>query len=197
MFVALLDTSVLWPSLQRDFLLSLHIQGAYRAVWSEAILGELEYHEEQKLVKRGVDIVEAGQRASSLIQQMRTHFADSIVTGGEPHAGTFDLPDPDDEHVVAAAFVGSAEVIVTENLKHFPSAKVPPGIEVLTAAEFARNTVDLSPRGAIAAIDEIVGRSGRFGSLMTRENMLDILESRYSMGDAVASMREYLGSEDG
>lgn len=127
---------------------------------------------------------------------MRTHFADSIVIGWEPHAGTFDLPDPDDEHVMAAAFVGSAEVIVTENLKHFPPAKVPPGIEVLTAAEFARNTVDLSPRGAIAAIDEIVGRSGRFGSLMTRENMLDILESRYSMGDAVASMREYLGSED-
>lgn len=196
MFVALLDTSVLWPSLQRDFLLSLHIQGAYRAVWSEAILDELEYHEEQKLVKRGVDIVEAGRRASSLIQQMRTHFADSIVAGWEPHAGTFGLPDPDDEHVVAAAFVGSAEVIVTANLKHFPPAMVPPGIEVLTAAEFARNTVDLSPRGAIAAIDEIVGRSGRFGSLMTRENMLDTLQSRYSMGDAVASMRQYLGNGD-
>jgi len=55
MFVALLDTSVLWPSLQRDFLLSLHIQGAYRAIWSEAILDELEFQEAAKLMKRDVD----------------------------------------------------------------------------------------------------------------------------------------------
>jgi predicted nucleic acid-binding protein len=125
MFAGLLDTSVLWPSLQRDFLLSLAIEGLYRPLWSTEILAELEYEETQKLLNRGEQPAAATARASHLISQMTTAFDDALVENWEPHNGTFNLPDPDDEHVVAAALVGGAGAIVTFNLRDFPIAKVP------------------------------------------------------------------------
>jgi hypothetical protein len=125
MFAAVLDTSVLWPSLQRDFLLSLAIEGLYRPLWSSAILAELEYHEARKLVDRGDEADEAARRASYLIDRMTTAFDDALVDNWEPLEGAFGLPDKDDEHVVAAAVVGGAGAIVTDNLRDFPSAKIP------------------------------------------------------------------------
>ena len=84
MFTATLDTSVLWPSLQRDFLLSLAIEGTYRPTWSSAILDELQFHEEAKLVKRGMPVAEAARRAATLIAAMRREFADAEVDGWQP-----------------------------------------------------------------------------------------------------------------
>ena len=69
MCAALLDTSVLWPSLQRDFLLSLAVEGLYRPLWSTAILDELRYHEAQKLVGRGHYPPVAAQWAQRLVDR--------------------------------------------------------------------------------------------------------------------------------
>lgn len=146
MFTALLDTNVLWPSLLRDFLLSLAIEGLYRPVWSETILAELEYHEAAKLVGRGMARTEADLRSAWLVAQMREHFDDALVTGWEGLDGTYGLPDPDDEHVLAAAVVGAAGVIVTYNVKDFPASKVPAGIDVLAPEVFAHTTVSLDRR---------------------------------------------------
>ena len=190
MCTATLDTSVLWPSLQRDFLLSLAIEGTYRPTWSSAILDELQFHEEAKLVKRGMPVAEAARRAATLIAAMRREFADAEVDGWQPLEGTFGLPDPDDEHVLATAVIAGAGAIVTENLKDFPADRIPPGIQVLSAREFAKNTVALNPRLALAAVQEIASRSGRYGATLTVEEILDTLRDRYGMSEAVDMMTE-------
>jgi predicted nucleic acid-binding protein len=186
-FTALLDTCVLWPSLQRDFLLSLAIEGMYRPVWSAVILEELEYHESRKLVGRGEQEPEAARRARHLVDEMRRVFDDAEVHGWEGLEGTYDLNDPDDEHVVAAAVVGGAGAIITHNMKDFPPDKLPSGIEVLPPQEFAANTVSLDPARALAAVETIAERSGRKGPRLTVDDILAHLIDRYGM-DRVAEL---------
>ncbi|MBD2761932.1 PIN domain-containing protein [Kocuria sp. cx-116] len=183
MFAAVLDTSVLWPSLQRDFLLSLAAEGSYRSLWSSVILDELIFHEARKLVTRGTPTGEAQASAQRLIDQMSTAFDDALVTDWESLEGTYGLPDPDDEHVVAAAAKGGAEVIVTSNLKDFPAAHLPDPIRAISAKEFVYDTVRQHLTQACCAVLEICARSGRHGPHLTPAEMLTILDDRYGMTD--------------
>lgn len=148
-------------------------------VWSEAILQELRQHEQEKLVRRGAPKLEASDAADHLIEQMRTHVEDAAVTGWEALEGSFGLPDPDDEQVVAAAHIGGAGVIVTSNLKDFPPDLLPAGIAVLPPAQFAADTVDIDPvRGAQALID--ISRR-HIKTPHTPTELLDMLASRCNM----------------
>ncbi|TWD81144.1 PIN domain-containing protein [Kribbella amoyensis] len=184
MFAALLDTCVLWPSRQRDFLLSLAVENLYRPLWSSAILDELFHHEIEKLAEdRGFARAEAERRAAYLIEQMRTHFDDAEVRNWQPHDGTFGLPDPDDEHVVAAAVAGHAGAIVTVNLKDFPPAKIPYGIEIQLPGEFAANTVAVSPQRALKAVVRLTERRQR--PPITVDGFLTTLRDTYGMHEAV------------
>lgn len=189
MFAALLDTCVLWPSRQRDFLLSLAVVNLYRPLWSSAILDELQDHEIEKLVERhGFSRPEAEGRAARLIEQMRTHFDDAEVRNWEPYDGTFGLPDRDDEHVVAAAVAGHAGAIVTENLKDFPQDKIPPGIEIVEPSEFAANTVAVAPELALEATVTLTARLSN--PKVSVDDFLATLRDRYRMDEAVDLINE-------
>lgn len=65
--------------------------------------------------------------------------------------GTYGLPDPDGEHVLAAAVACNAGAIMTDNLKDFPIATVPSHINVMPA-ESSPRTADVNPEAAVRAL---------------------------------------------
>lgn len=180
-FAAVLDTNVLYPSLQRDFLLSLAIVNLYRPLWSERILEELHRHELFKKRRYGAAEEVATRQADRLVEQLRTHFDDAIVRGWEGLEGSFGLRDPDDEHVVAAAVVGGAGAIVTENFKDLDDYRVPGHIEVLHANEFAADTAEVDPGRAVRALIELANR--RRAPHIPPRQLLELLVERYDMDD--------------
>lgn len=189
MFSAVLDTCVLWPSLQRDLLLSLAIEGLYRPLWSSAILEELEMHEAGKLVDRGASTQGAARSAQRLVMQMSTAFDDARVDGWEALDGTYGLPDRDDEHLVAAAVVGGAGAIVTLNVRDLPVDKIPAHIQVTSPADFALETVEIDPRRAFEAVATMAERRQR-EPVQSIDQLLEVLSVRYGMEAAVAVLKE-------
>lgn len=69
---------------------------------------------------------------------------------------------PKDRHVVAAAVHGSAELIVTENVRDFPASAVKPhDIEVPDQDDFLLNQLDLAPRRVHNALSRQTSRYRR------------------------------------
>lgn len=117
---ALLDANALYPAGLRHLLLRLADRHLHTPLWSAVI------HEEwmRSLLDDRPDI-EAGvlERTRAV---MDGYFPDALVTGYEALAANLDLPDPGDRHVLAAAVVGGADIIVTRNLRDFPAERLAP-----------------------------------------------------------------------
>lgn len=146
-FTAFLDTSVLVPLPLADTLLRLAEAELFRPLWSDAVLAEL------RDVLVNVHPRMAAGAADRRIGHMTSSFSEACVTGWEALEAGLDLPDPDDRHVLAAALIGRADVIVTANLKHFPDQVLEPlGMTAQGADEFLLNQLDLEPDVAIAAL---------------------------------------------
>lgn len=120
-------------------------RGAFRPLWSERVTEEAL----RALVRIHPDIDVS--RFQSRFHSMNESFDDAMVEGWEPLVAGLELPDPDDRHVLAAAIVGRADVIVTENTKDFPAGVLGPlGIEAMRLDHFLLDQFDLNP--AIAAL---------------------------------------------
>lgn len=193
---AILDACVLWPSLQRDFLLQLAEERGFEAAWSKEGLDEVHRNERKKLVRRdGLPREKAKDRADKLIGNMRGGFARAEITGYEHREGGYGLPDPKDEHVVAAAEQAGIRTIVTENAKDFPADRLPKGIEIVSARDFAARVVGENRPQALRAVEQIAARSGRQGPKMSVSDVIDQLEQRYKMTEVADVLRQARGSQ--
>jgi predicted nucleic acid-binding protein len=148
-YTALLDANVLFSKLQCDALLSLAHAGLYAAKWSADIEREWTTSRLQKYP--GTE-----QTNANKARAMCESIPDCMVTGYEDFMGCLTLPDPDDRHVLAAAIVGHADAIVTNNVKDFPlEALTPHDIDLQTPDQFIVNQLTLHPPRAIKALREM------------------------------------------
>lgn len=111
-YCALLDANVLHPIMLCDLLLRLAERGFFRPLWSRQILDETT----RSVARRfpGVDRGALDRR----VAHMEQAFPEAMVVGHEALVPTLSMAG--DSHVVAAAIVGNADVIVTDNVRHFP-----------------------------------------------------------------------------
>jgi len=76
-----------------------------------------------------------------------------LISDYEEIIPTLKLPDPDDRHVLAAAIVGQADLIITLNLDDFPPEELEPfGIEAQHPDTFVAHLIGLDQEAVCAAI---------------------------------------------
>ncbi len=119
---------------------------------------------------------------------MNKAVPDCLITGHENLIAGIDLPDPDDRHVLAAAIVGHADVIVTKNLRDFPASVLSVyGIEAQHPDVFICHLFDLAEAATMVAVQRI--RARLVNPPASVEDYLDTL-ARQELPETVAFLRE-------
>jgi len=180
-FVVLYDANVLYPSTLRDLLIRVAQAGLVQARWTDHILDEVFGN----LATNRPDL--DPRRLARTRDLMNRAVRDCLVTGYEPLVDALDLPDPDDRHVLAAAIRARAQVIVTHNLKDFPSTVLEEwDMEAKSADDFILDQIDLSHDSVYGAVQRIADSRGNPSA--TFSDVLAMLE-RDGLVESVAALR--------
>lgn len=109
----LIDTCVLYPTVAREILLAVAKEGLFEPLWSPRILEEWA-RAARKLGPTG----EVQARAE--IAVVTAAWPRSSITPRDGDLARLWLPDENDIHVLAAAIAGSADLLLTWNMRDFP-----------------------------------------------------------------------------
>lgn len=188
-YVALLDASVLHPWVVCDLLLRLAERGLYRPAWSAEILDEVV----DSLTERKPEHAERFQRRR---ERMEAAFAEAMTDRPERFLGAVpDEVDEGDRHVVAAGLAARADVIVTNNIRHFaPERLAESGLLVQAADEFLIHQWWLDPLGVAEVLSEMAEATRH--PPLTLEHVLDSLSRLAPEFVAIVRERGSAGSQE-
>lgn len=191
MFAAALDSCTLVPGTQRDVILSLAEAGLLWPVWSDRILNELGRALLKVRGKRGIGPAQVEHDFEYLRSELERVFPDACREGWEHLEGTFGLPDPNDEHVLALAVQAQAGVIVTDNLRDFPLDLLPGDLHALSPVEFMERTIEVSPFRAAGALAAMAERRS-----LAAPDLCDLVVMQCGMGAVIDLVRPFLPPAD-
>lgn len=178
LLIAALDADVLVPIVACDFLLTAFDLGLYEPVVSMAVIDEVERTLVEDFPNLSVEAIRYR------VDAMRDVLEDQLVT--PDLAAAPETVNAKDRHVVAAAQVGEATVLVSNDRRlRDQVATADAGIEAITLDEFALRLWDRSPRGVNRVVDALVTKRQR--PSVTRAGMLDILSR--PLPDLIAAIR--------
>lgn len=130
---------MLYPYTLRDLLIRVAQAGLVQAKWTDRILDET--FDALRANRPDLDPNKLARTRRLINRSVR----DCLVTGYEPLTPALQLPDPGDCHVLAAAIKARAQVIVTHNLKDFPSDILTAwDMEAKSPDDFILDQIDLS-----------------------------------------------------
>lgn len=190
-YTAIIDACSLVSVWRRNLLLSLAEAEFFRVRWSPQILAETERTLARLHADRG--FTDADERAARAIAGMTRAFPEALVEDFDRLLGNpMGLPDPDDEHVVAAALKTQAQAIVTENLTDFPASVLGSlNLEARSADEFIADTIALEEGLAIAAVRRLRKRLQR--PELQPEDLLRSLEA-HGLLETASILAPHLGA---
>ncbi len=181
---AIYDANILYPAPLRDLFIRLAQTGIVRARWTEMIHGEWI----RNVLKDNPQI--SPERLARTRTLMNEAVRDCLVSDYEPIIDSLTLPDPDDRHVLAAAIRAGAEVIVTFNLKDFPTeALAHHEIEAKHPDDFVVGLLDIAPGPVCVAVKR--QRESLRNPPKTAKELLDTFENQ-GLVQTVARLREFV-----
>lgn len=148
-FTCVLDTNVIYPLWIRDLLLWFAHHDLFTPKWSKHIFDEWL----DVMNRKGI----SNEAANKRIEIINSAFPDALVGNYEPLIETLKLPDSKDRHVLAAAIKTNASLIVTNNLKDFPSDYLARfGLKAKNADDFFTDIIDLNHNTSLKAFRDLV-----------------------------------------
>jgi hypothetical protein len=140
---------VIYPIDIRDLLFWFASYDLFTPKWSQYIFKEWE----SVMKRKKVPTTEIEKR----ISKAQLAFPDALVENYESLVDSLTLPDENDRHVLAAAIKTNANIIVTNNIKDFPSDYLSGfGLTAKSADDFLTDTIDLNNDLAVEAFRALV-----------------------------------------